>query len=95
MTLYLLYHVKLRALWELLYSATQLFQLHYQTFSFGKQFLLPFLFGLLHHLGNGITVQNQISLKTSKKHCCQSMQECYLVTEIKDMEDFLWPEEDS
>lgn len=28
-------------------------------------------------------------------YCCRQTQEHYLITEFKDMEDFLWPEKDS
>lgn len=28
-------------------------------------------------------------------YCCQQTQEHYLLTKVKDLEDFLWPEKDS
>lgn len=95
MMVYLLHHIQLRAMWELLYPASQLFQLYHQSLSFSKKLLLSFLLGRLHHLENDIAVQNQvIFLKKNVIYCCLQTQGHYLITELKDMEDFLRPDKD-
>ena len=92
MTQYLLHHIQLRAMWELLYSASQLLQVHHQMLSFSKHLLLPPLLGHLQYLENGgirtsykkIYIHD-ILLKVDKgtipHHWVQSHGECFLARE--------------
>lgn len=48
--LYLLYHIQLRVMWELICPASQLLQLHLQSFSLSEQLLLASLLGGHQHL---------------------------------------------